>query len=839
MIGIITMMESHAYYKQAKQPESSLSGNNEESHNNFVSNSYAINQSGAFHSFNQNGSLDKTKQQQAHDIPSFNKLTIEQQTEMSPYIGLEQQQQVLAKKAYQDQTCQMSKYPLYSNQTYSTTSGAASNIQSNALPGISVPNSTGVASSRIGLSNRRMPSFTHSMQQFSSPPTTNPLSPPTSSSSPYMLTGVPQNYGPTQERGNYPVPSEHIGAFRNPWGSMPIPANTIALSPNQTGTENYSYNLPVDHYGTRNSFSSVLSTTFEDMELNGNSNRKYIPATHQLPPLPRTPNQLQQTIVTAQPSSSNPPITASSSSSNVRGAPRRRSIATGCFSADYSGKLPHLNSYSTSTSPSKDLPLQLSYVVPSAIRRPSLPIHSYSQRLQLTQKRAIPAPRFSRVKSLGDLHPQINIVPKYRRATSRNTYVSPLNALTTSISASYLMCAPEFSYRKSQNPRRVLTKPSEPGGNQGFDNESQDYILYVNDILGTQENKKYLVIDILGYGTFGQVVKCQNLDTHEIVAVKVVKSIPMYFNKLFAEASILEYLNQRVDPNDEHHIMRLKDKFVHKGHICLVLELLSLNLYQLLKQNQFNGLSINLIKEFTAQMLDALCTFKDAELIHGDLKPENVLLVSSDHAEIKVIDFGSACHQKQVSNPYIQSRFYRSPEVILGLAYGPPIDMWSVGCIVAELFLGYPLLPGASSYDQLFRIIRMFGMPAKWMLEMGQHSQLFFNKQVLPGISETHYSFKTLNEYSMENHKAIPKMQGEHFKNQYLYDIIMNYKMPRKYMNKETIDQEMSNRKCLAHFLKGVLEIDPLKRWTPQEACLHPFVTDKPFDGNWSPPSRR
>jgi len=828
---ITVMMESHVVYKQTKQPESNLSKNNDESSNHFVPNNYSINSTGPYPSFDQNSSLDKSKQQQ-EEGPLFNKLAPVQQDEMSPYLEIEQQQ-ALARKYYQAQT---SAYSSYQNTPYATVQAPPSNIQTKAAPSFSVQNTTGIAGSRIGLSNRRMPSFSHTMQQFSSPPTSNPLS-LSSSSSPYMLTGIPLNYGPNQERTNYPQVGEHLGAFRNPWGSMPIPETSITSSPQQVG--NYSYNLPADHYGNRSSFSSALSTTFEDMELNGRSNQKYMQTTTQ-PPVLGVSKQIQAAHIPKQ-QISHKQAPPASLSSNLRGAPRRRSIAAGCFATDYSGSaLSHpLNTYSTSTSPTEDLPSQFSYVMPSMIHKQGLPPNSHSQHSQITCKRIIPAPRFSRVKSLGDLRPKINVKPKYRRATSRNTYVSPLNALTTSISASYMMCVPEFSYRKSQNPRRVLTKPSEPRGNQGFDNDSQDYILYVNDILGTQENKKYLVIDILGYGTFGQVVKCQNLDTHEIVAVKVVKSIPMYFNKLFAEASILEYLNQRVDPKDEHHIMRLKDKFVHKGHICLVLELLSLNLYQLLKQNQFNGLSINLIKEFTVQLLDALCTFKEAELIHGDLKPENILLVSSDHAEIKVIDFGSACHQKQVSNPYIQSRFYRSPEVILGLAYGPPIDMWSVGCILAELFLGFPLLPGASSYDQLFRIIRMFGMPPKWMLEMGQHSHNFFNKQFLPGSGETHYSFKTINEFSKENHKAIPKLQGEHFKDQYLYDIIMNYKMPKKYMNQQMMDKEVYNRKCFAHFLKGVLDIDPLKRWTPQEAALHPFVTDKPFNGNWSPPSRR
>jgi serine/threonine protein kinase len=87
-------------------------------------------------------------------------------------------------------------------------------------------------------------------------------------------------------------------------------------------------------------------------------------------------------------------------------------------------------------------------------------------------------------------------------------------------------------------------------------------------------------------------------------------------------------LNKSHDPHDEHHILRLRDSFIHRNHLCLVFELLSSNLYELIKQNQFQGLSTQLVKVFTAQLLDALTVLKEARLIHCDLKPENILLKS-------------------------------------------------------------------------------------------------------------------------------------------------------------------------------------------------------------------
>ena len=87
-------------------------------------------------------------------------------------------------------------------------------------------------------------------------------------------------------------------------------------------------------------------------------------------------------------------------------------------------------------------------------------------------------------------------------------------------------------------------------------------------------------------------------------------------------------MNNEVDPNDEHHILRLRNNFIQKGHLCLVFELLSVNLYELIKQNQYRGLGLNLVRVFAGQLLDAMCQLKEARIIHCDLKPENILLTA-------------------------------------------------------------------------------------------------------------------------------------------------------------------------------------------------------------------
>jgi dual specificity protein kinase YAK1 len=238
-------------------------------------------------------------------------------------------------------------------------------------------------------------------------------------------------------------------------------------------------------------------------------------------------------------------------------------------------------------------------------------------------------PQFSRIYGPADLEARVNAQPPFRRANPEGGFISPLQALTTHLPATYRICNPAFQYESSRNPRRVLTKPSKGVKNDGYDNEDSDYILYVNDILGSEETNhknRYLILDVLGQGTFGQVVKCQNLKTQEVVAVKVVKNKTAYFNQSMMEVSVLDLLNGRMDKNDDHHILRLKDTFIHRQHLCLVFELLSVNLYELIKQNQFRGLSTTLVRVFAQQLLNGLCLLSKAKLIHCDLKPENILL---------------------------------------------------------------------------------------------------------------------------------------------------------------------------------------------------------------------
>jgi dual specificity protein kinase YAK1 len=280
--------------------------------------------------------------------------------------------------------------------------------------------------------------------------------------------------------------------------------------------------------------------------------------------------------------------------------------------------------------PSSYLPQSTPLQLPSFNRDPKSPARPTQPQIpQQPPASRGPVPKFTKCANTADLVPKINEQPPFRRANPTGGFLSPLRALTTSLPDTYRICNPAFKYESTRNPRRVLTKPSKGTKNDGYDNEDSDYILYVNDILGSEESghkNRYLILDVLGQGTFGQVVKCQNLKTQEVVAVKVVKNRTAYFNQSMMEVSVLDLLNKQMDKNDDHHLLRLKDTFIHRQHLCLVFELLSVNLYELIKQNQFRGLSTTLVRVFAQQLLTGLSLLGKAKLIHCDLKPENILL---------------------------------------------------------------------------------------------------------------------------------------------------------------------------------------------------------------------
>ncbi|KAK6936483.1 Protein kinase domain [Dillenia turbinata] len=418
--------------------------------------------------------------------------------------------------------------------------------------------------------------------------------------------------------------------------------------------------------------------------------------------------------------------------------------------------------------------------------------------------------------------------------------------LTKDIIETYQTCNSQFKYSEELNPKRYLTSPTVGVLNDGYDNANSDLILSVNlPLINMETQQRYIVKDILGHGTFGQVAKCWVAETKSFVAVKVIKNQPAYYQQALVEVSILTTLNKKFDPEDKHHIVRIYDYFVFRRHLCISFELLDQNLYELIKINHFRGLSLSIVQLFSKQILCGLALMKEAGIIHCDLKPENILLCTSvKPAELKIIDFGSACMEDRTVYSYIQSRYYRSPEVLLGYQYNTAIDMWSFGCIVAELFLGLPLFPGASEFDLLRRMIEILGgQPPDHVLKEAKNTSKFFKcigsvhhvecDKISAG-GRSAYQVLTVEEYEARELKK-PSIGKEYFNHMNLEAIVTAYPY-RKNLPEQDIIRESQIRLALIDFLRGLVEFDPAKRWSPLQAAKHPFVTGEPFTSPFKPP---
>ncbi|KAJ3431192.1 homeodomain interacting protein kinase isoform a [Anaeramoeba flamelloides] len=404
-----------------------------------------------------------------------------------------------------------------------------------------------------------------------------------------------------------------------------------------------------------------------------------------------------------------------------------------------------------------------------------------------------------------------------------------IKALTIGLLGSYKNWNKDFNYHPRMNPRRVITQNSKPRRNQGYDNSDHELILRVNDTIG-DEKKKYTVLDGLGSGSFGQAIKCRSLSENgKLVAIKVIKNQKTFTNQALLEiqilATLMKYKKGAKIVDYLHH-------FVYRNHLCIVFELLSVNLLQLIKLNHYRGFSIRILRRIATQVLNVLVMLYDTGIIHCDLKPENILLESPNKTNIKVIDFGSSCFVHQAFYSYLQSRFYRSPEVLLQMRYSQAIDMWSFGCIIAELYLGLPLFPGVSEFDQLSRIVKMFGNISNKMLKQSRATKRFYN------ITDEEFILKTTEQYSIENQTRASEHRN-YFNYETFPEIIMNVSIKKK-LKREEIEKELKNRACLLDFLNGCLRINPTSRWTPKEAIQHPFITGEEFKENFIPiPSRK
>ncbi|XP_026878044.2 dual specificity tyrosine-phosphorylation-regulated kinase 4 isoform X1 [Electrophorus electricus] len=319
--------------------------------------------------------------------------------------------------------------------------------------------------------------------------------------------------------------------------------------------------------------------------------------------------------------------------------------------------------------------------------------------------------------------------------------------------------------------------------NSGYDDEHGNYLKVLHDHIAY----RYEVLEVIGKGSFGQVLKCLDHKTNEMVAIKVIRNKKRFHQQALVELKILDAV-RRKDRDNCHNVIHMKEYFSFRGHLCISFELLGANLYELIKKNNFQGFSLALIRRFAHSLLKCLQMLHREKIIHCDLKPENILLSKRGQGNIKVVDFGSSCYEQQRVYTYIQSRFYRSPEVILGHPYSMAIDMWSLGCILAELYTGYPLFPGESEVEQIACIMEVLDLPPSEFVLTASRRRLFFD--------------------SKGNPRNITNSKGK----------------KRSPNSKDLASMLKTNDPMFLDFIRRCLVWDPTKRMTPDEGIQHEWI---------------
>ncbi|XP_042382116.1 serine/threonine-protein kinase AFC2-like isoform X1 [Zingiber officinale] len=335
--------------------------------------------------------------------------------------------------------------------------------------------------------------------------------------------------------------------------------------------------------------------------------------------------------------------------------------------------------------------------------------------------------------------------------------------------------------------------------------------------LGENLTCRYKIHSKMGEGTFGQVLECWDRERNEMVAIKIVRSIRKYRQAAMIEIDMLQQLG-KYDTNGSRCV-QIRNWFDYRNHICIVFEKLGPSLYDFLRKNSYHSFPIDLVREFGRQLLECVAFMHDMRLIHTDLKPENVLLVSPEYIQvpnfkvsirssnegsyfkrlpkssaIKVIDFGSTTYDRLDNSYVVSTRHYRAPEVILGLGWGYPCDIWSIGCILIELCSGETLFQTHENLEHLAMMERVFGPIPTNMLRLANRGA---EKYVRRGL--LNWPEGATSRESIKVVLKVPKLQN---------------------VVKQHTDHSAGD---FIDLLQGLLRYDPVDRLGAREALEHSF----------------
>eukprot|EP00268_Persea_americana_P010321 TRINITY_DN141_c0_g1_i1.p1 TRINITY_DN141_c0_g1~~TRINITY_DN141_c0_g1_i1.p1 ORF type:complete len:1151 (+),score=273.84 TRINITY_DN141_c0_g1_i1:170-3622(+) len=358
-----------------------------------------------------------------------------------------------------------------------------------------------------------------------------------------------------------------------------------------------------------------------------------------------------------------------------------------------------------------------------------------------------------------------------------------------------------------------VRKPGKGDGLQversGLHDNWDDAEGYYSYRFGEVLDGRYEITAAHGKGVFSTVVRAKDLRAGkgdpEEVAIKIIRNNETMYKAGQDELVILNKL-AGADPEDKRHCVRFLSSFKYRNHLCLVFESLHMNLREVLKKFGRNiGLKLTAVRAYAKQLFIALKHLRNCGVLHCDIKPDNMLVNEAKNV-LKLCDFGNAMLTgRNDITPYLVSRFYRAPEIILGLPYDHPLDIWSVGCCLYELYSGKVLFPGPTNNDMLRLHMELKGPFPKKMLKKGAFAAQHFDQD---------FNFHATEEDPVTK-KTVKRL-------------ILNIKP--KDMGSLITGSPGEDPKMLANFkdlLERVFILDPEKRMTVSQALSHPFITGK------------
>ncbi|KAK7710442.1 U4/U6 small nuclear ribonucleoprotein prp4 [Botryosphaeria dothidea] len=340
-----------------------------------------------------------------------------------------------------------------------------------------------------------------------------------------------------------------------------------------------------------------------------------------------------------------------------------------------------------------------------------------------------------------------------------------------------------------------------------WDDPQGYYKVILNELL----DDRYEVQARLGKGVFSEVVRAKDIKTGNLVAIKIIRNDEILRKAGVKEIEMLEKLIEN-DPDDRRHCIRLERWFDHKHHLCMVFEHLSINLREVLKKfGRDVGLHLKAVRSYAQQMFIALSLLRKCNIVHADIKPDN-MLVNENRTVLKICDLGSAADISECEVPagLLVSRFYRAPEIMLGINHDYGIDMWAVGCTLFELYTGKILFTGRDNNQMLRSIQECRGKISPKLLKKGWAEYVY-----------EHFEPNLQMFRSVETDKITGKDVTR----------LVNLVKPTRDLKSRLIgstkgltEAEIKEINLFHDLLDKCLNLNPEKRITPTEALKHPFI---------------